>query len=82
MGEREAIVNRVSLAETRRQDEYIWRNEETTVKVPPEQLLRNNDGCCEDPSRVNGKTHLHEDPTVPASPWGYWVLMWVSIRHS
>ena len=31
--EREAIVKRVSLAETRRQDEYIWRNEETTVKV-------------------------------------------------
>ena len=32
-GEREAIVKRVSLAETRRQDEYIWRNEETAVKV-------------------------------------------------
>ena len=33
VGEREAIVNRVSLAETRKQDEYIWRNEETAVKV-------------------------------------------------
>ena len=33
VGEREAIVNRVSLAETRRQDGYIWRNEETAVKV-------------------------------------------------
>ena len=33
VGEREAIVNRVSLAETRRQDEYIRRNEETAVKV-------------------------------------------------